>query len=55
MINKLLLVAIRNFKRDKWYSRLHIVGPTIGIAFSLFLIFYITDELDYTYSPEGYN
>ncbi len=47
MIKNLLLVALRNFKRDKWYSLLNILGLTIGITFSLFLIFYIMDELSY--------
>ena len=47
MIKSLLLVALRNFKRDKWYSLLNILGLTIGITFSLFLIFYIKDELAY--------
>src|ERR1044072_8394527 len=47
MFKNLLLVAIRNFKRDKWYSLLNILGLTIGITFSLFLIFYIKDELSY--------
>src|SRR3954470_23580197 len=47
MIKNLFLVAIRNFRRDKWYSLLNILGLTIGIAFSLFLIFYIKDELSY--------
>ncbi|SRR5579871_448 len=47
MIKNLFLVAIRNFKRDKWYSLLNIVGLMIGITFSLFLIFYIKDELSY--------
>ncbi len=47
MIKNLILVAIRNFKRDKWYSILNILGLTIGITFSLFLIFYIKDELSY--------
>jgi putative ABC transport system permease protein len=47
MIKNLLLVALRNFKRDKWYSLLNILGLTIGITFSLFLIFYIKDELAY--------
>ena len=47
MIKNLLLIAIRNFKKDKWYSLLNILGLTIGITFSLFLIFYITDELSY--------
>ena len=47
MIKNLILVALRNFKRDKWYSLLNILGLTIGITFSLFLIFYIKDELSY--------
>src|SRR6188768_1069856 len=47
MIKNLLLVALRNFKRDKSYSLLNIIGLTIGITFSLFLIFYIKDELSY--------
>ncbi len=47
MIKNLLLVAFRNLKRDKSYSLLNILGLTIGISFSLFLIFYIKDELTY--------
>jgi putative ABC transport system permease protein len=33
--------------RDKWYSLLNILGLTIGITFSVFLIFYVKDELSY--------
>ncbi|MHA4809726.1 ABC transporter permease [Flavitalea flava] len=47
MIKNLLQVALRNFKRDKWYSLLNILGLTIGITFGVFLIFYIKDELSY--------
>src|SRR3954464_6532479 len=47
MFKNLLRVALRNFKRDKGYSLLNILGLTIGITFSLFLIFYIKDELSY--------
>lgn len=47
MIKNLLLIALRNFKKDKWYSLLNILGLTIGITFSLFLIFYIKDELSF--------
>ncbi len=47
MLKNLLLVAIRNFKRNRWYSLLNILGLMIGITFSLFLIFYIKDELSY--------
>ncbi|HEX5152705.1 MAG TPA: ABC transporter permease [Parafilimonas sp.] len=47
MFKNLLLVALRNLKKDKWYSMLNILGLTIGISFSLLLIFYIIDELSY--------
>lgn len=47
MFRNLLRVALRNFKRDKWYTLLNILGLTMGITFSLLLIFYIKDELSY--------
>jgi len=47
MFKNLLRIALRNFRKDKWYSLLNILGLTIGITFSLFLIFYVTDELSY--------
>ena len=47
MIKNLLRVALRNFFKDKWYSLLNILGLTIGITFSVFLVFYVKDELSY--------
>ena len=47
MLKNVILIALRNFIKDKWYSLLNILGLTIGITFSLFLIFYVTDELNY--------
>src|ERR1700759_3415696 len=47
MLKNLLMVALRNFKRDLGYSLLNVLGLTIGMTFSLFLIFYIKDELNY--------
>lgn len=47
MIKNLLLIAIRNFRKDRWFSLLNVFGLTIGITFSLFLIFYIQDELSF--------
>jgi putative ABC transport system permease protein len=47
MIKNMLLVALRNFKRDKWYGLINILGLMIGITFSVLLIFYIKDELSY--------
>jgi len=47
MFRNLINVAFRNFWRDKGYSLLNILGLTIGITFSLLLIFYIIDELSF--------
>src|SRR3954468_19511467 len=47
MIRNLLLTAFRNFIKDKWYSILNVLGLTLGVTFSLFLIFYVADELGY--------
>ncbi|HXB90980.1 MAG TPA: ABC transporter permease, partial [Puia sp.] len=47
MLKNLLMVALRNFKRDLGYSLLNVLGLTIGMTFSLFLIFYIKDELSF--------
>ena len=47
MFKNLLRIALRNLKKDTWYNLLNIIGLTIGITFSLFLIFYIRDELNY--------
>ncbi len=47
MIKNLLVIALRNFRKDTWYSVLNVLGLTIGITFSLFLIFYVKDELNY--------
>ena len=47
MIKNLFVVALRNLKKYPGYSLLNIFGLMIGITFSLFLIFYIRDELSY--------
>ncbi|HVY74317.1 MAG TPA: ABC transporter permease [Puia sp.] len=47
MIKNLIRIALRNFRKDKWYSLLNVLGLTIGITFSLFLIFYVRDELNF--------
>ncbi len=47
MIKNMIRVALRNFKKDKSYSLLNVVGLAIGITFSLFLMFYVMDELSY--------
>jgi putative ABC transport system permease protein len=47
MFQNLMRIALRNFRKDRWFSLLNVLGLTIGITFSLFLIFYIVDELGY--------
>ncbi len=47
MFKSLLLTAFRNIKKDKWYTLINVLGLTIGVTFSLFLIFYVNDELSY--------
>jgi putative ABC transport system permease protein len=47
MIKNLIKIAYRNLIKDKWFSLMNVLGLTIGITFSLFLIFYIKDELSF--------
>jgi putative ABC transport system permease protein len=47
MLKNLITVAIRNIRKDKGYSILNILGLTIGITFSLLLVFYVLDELSF--------
>ncbi len=47
MLRNLVIIALRNILRDKVYSLINVLGLTIGITCSLFLLMYITDELSY--------
>lgn len=47
MLKNLLKIAIRNIIKDKTYSAINILGLTIGITCSLFLLMYILHELSY--------
>lgn len=47
MFKNLLLISIRNILKDKTYSAINIIGLTIGITCSLFLLMYILHELSY--------
>ena len=47
MIRNIIIVALRNIRKDVGYSAINIVGLTLGIASALFLIIYIADELSY--------
>src|SRR5260221_10233680 len=47
MFKNLIKISLRNLLRDKAYSVINILGLTIGITCSLFLLMYILDELSY--------
>ncbi len=47
MLKNLIKISLRNIFKDKVYSSLNILGLTIGITCSLFLLMYILDELSF--------
>ncbi|MGC4021083.1 MAG: ABC transporter permease [Cyclobacteriaceae bacterium] len=47
MLKNLLKISLRNLLKDKGYSSINILGLTIGITCSVFLLMYILDELSY--------
>ncbi len=47
MIKNYFLIAVRNFLKHKFYSLLNVAGLAAGIASTILIIFYISDELSY--------
>lgn len=47
MLKNLFKVAFRNIGKDRIYSLLNILGLTLGITCSLFLLLYLLNELSY--------
>ena len=47
MLKNLIKLAVRNLLKDKVYSLINVLGLTIGITCSLFLLMCIIDELSY--------
>jgi putative ABC transport system permease protein len=47
MLKNLLTIAVRNILKEKTYSSINILGLTIGITCSMFLLMYIIDELSF--------
>jgi putative ABC transport system permease protein len=47
MLKNLLKIAFRNIAKDRTYSAINILGLTVGITCSLFLLMYILDEVSY--------
>ena len=47
MLKNFLTIALRNFKRQPAYTFLNVFGLTVGIAATLFILLYITEETRY--------
>ncbi len=47
MLRNLLTIAFRNLLKDKTYTTINVLGLTIGITCSLFLLLYILDETSF--------
>ena len=47
MLKNYIKIALRSLIRQKGYSVINILGLSIGIAASLFVVLYIVDELSY--------
>ncbi len=47
MFKNLLKISFRNILKDRIYSLINLVGLTVGITCSLFLILFVIDELSY--------
>src|SRR5260221_14723682 len=47
MLRNYLLIALRNFKRQKLFSLLNIFGLSLGLASATLIFLYVSDELHY--------
>jgi len=56
MFKNLIKIAFRIIRKDFSYSLINILGLTIGITSSIFILLYILDELSYdNYHENGKN
>ncbi|MBC7947984.1 MAG: ABC transporter permease [Chitinophagaceae bacterium] len=47
MLRNYLMIALRNFRRQKLFSFLNMFGLSLGLASSIFIFLYVSDELSY--------
>ncbi|HLF35642.1 MAG TPA: ABC transporter permease, partial [Cyclobacteriaceae bacterium] len=47
MLNNLIKISFRNLINGKFYTLINVLGLTLGISCSLFLLFFVLDELSY--------
>ena len=55
MFRNYLLIALRNFKRQKLFTLLNIFGLALGLASAIFIFLYVSDELRYDVMHPRYN
>jgi len=54
MFKNYIIIAIRNFVRQKLYSFINILGLAVGIACFILIMLWVTDELSYNKFNENY-
>lgn len=54
MFTNYLLSAVRNFRKNKFYSLINILGLSLGISAAAFILLYITEEMGYDKHFKGY-
>lgn len=47
MIRNYILIAIRNFQRQKFFAIINMFGLAVGLAAAILIFLYVTDELQY--------
>ena len=47
MISNYLLIALRNFQRQKLFAFLNMFGLALGLASAILIFLYVSDELQY--------
>ena len=56
MFRNYLLITLRNFRRQKFFSLLNIFGLALALASAMFIFLYVSDELRYdTMQPDYKN
>ncbi|HEV8285325.1 MAG TPA: FtsX-like permease family protein [Chitinophagaceae bacterium] len=54
MLRNYLLIALRNFKRQKLFSLLNMFGLALGLGSAIFIFLYVSDELCYDVMHPNY-
>ncbi|MBT1698956.1 ABC transporter permease [Fulvivirgaceae bacterium PWU4] len=55
MIRNYLVVALRNFQRQKFFAFLNMFGLALGLASAILIFLYVSDELQYDVMHPYYN